>query len=173
MSIFDQFSEHLIRRTATHSSRRGIIAKMGKILVGAAVLTPVLPIDRISRYANAASASGKDDPGSCDYWKYCAVDGFLCSCCGGSSHECPPGTEPGNISWIGTCHNDKDGRNYLVSYNDCCGKTPCGHCQCNTNKGDRPGYAMGSHNDINWCMGNSNSTVYNCTVSIIVGVADD
>jgi methylamine dehydrogenase light chain len=33
-------------------------------------------------------ASGLDqDPGdqaSCDYWRYCAIDGFLCSCCGGT-----------------------------------------------------------------------------------------
>jgi hypothetical protein len=29
---------------------------------------------------------------------------------------------------------------------------------------------MGVHNDINWCMGNE-SSVYHCTVSIILGTA--
>ena len=25
----------------------------------------------------------------CDYWRYCAIDGFLCSCCGGSANPVP------------------------------------------------------------------------------------
>ena len=107
----------------------------------------------------------------CDYWRYCALDGFLCSCCGGSVSACPPGAEPSKVTWVGTCHNPKDGRSYLVSYNDCCGKTTCGRCLCNGNDGERPGYRMGVHNDINWCMANTQS-MYHCTVSVLVGVAD-
>lgn len=83
--------------------------------------------------------------------------------------SCPPGTTPSAVSWVGTCHNPADGRDYLVSYNDCCGKTTCGRCQCNTNTRERPGYRMGVHNDINWCMANQ-SSLYHCTVSIIVGL---
>jgi hypothetical protein len=30
---------------------------------------------------------------------------------------------------------------------------------------------MGIHNDINWCMANT-QTMYHCTVSVLVGVAD-
>ena len=82
MSKFDQYFESLTRRTAQKTSRRGFLARMGKVLVGGAVLTPVLPIDRIAKYAQAAEPKGSQDPKSCDYWKYCAVDGFLCSCCG-------------------------------------------------------------------------------------------
>jgi methylamine dehydrogenase light chain len=42
---------------------------------------------------------------------------------------------------------------------------------CNFNERERPGYKMGVHNDINWCMANTN-TMYHCTVSVIVGVAE-
>ena len=80
------------------------------------------------------------DPESCDYWRYCAIDGFLCSCCGGSPNSCPPGTEMSPITWIGTCQNPADGKSYVVSYNDCCGRTTCGQCLCQRNEGDRPIY---------------------------------
>jgi hypothetical protein len=30
---------------------------------------------------------------------------------------------------------------------------------------------MGVHNDVNWCMAND-SSIYHCTLSVIVGVAD-
>ena len=58
----------------------------------------------------------------------------------------------------------------LVSYNDCCGKVACGRYLCNFNERERPGYRMGVHNDINWCMANT-QTMYHCTVSAIVGTA--
>ena len=74
------------------------------------------------------------------------------------------------MSWIGTCLNPMDGRQYLVSYHDCCGKGACGNCLCNDNISERPGYRMGVHNDINWCMANT-SSMFHCTTSIIVGVA--
>ena len=74
------------------------------------------------------------------------------------------------MSWVGTCLNPKDNRQYLVSYNDCCGINSCGSCLCNNNERERPGYRLGVHNDINWCMGNTN-TMFHCTTSIIVGVA--
>ncbi len=89
----------------------------------------------------------------------------------GSVTACPPGAEPSKVTWVGTCHNAADGRDYIVSYNDCCGKTTCGRCLCNANVRERPGYRMGVHNDINWCMANTQS-MYHCTVSVIVGVAD-
>ena len=83
---------------------------------------------------------GRGDPLSCDYWRHCAIDGYLCGCCGGSVNSCPPGTEISPVSWIGTCTNPVDGNNYVISYNDCCGKSTCGRCFCNTNEGDKPVY---------------------------------
>lgn len=168
---FDRWAERASRALAQRSSRRGFLSAFGGALTGAALL-PLLPVLRGSQ-AVAAEPGGKAaaaDPNSCEYWKYCAIDGFLCGCCGGSSSSCPPGTQPSPITWIGTCHNPADGRDYIVSYNDCCGKTSCGSCFCNRNEGERPMYRLSLNNDVNWCMANDNPN-YHCSVSVILGVA--
>jgi len=162
----DGLAERGARQTAQRSSRRSMLAKLGTVMVGAMAL-PMLPFDR-SGHAHAAGKS--EDDQSCDYWRNCAIDGFLCTCCGGTVHACPPGAEVSKVTWVGTCSNPKDNKNYLVSYNDCCGKTACARCLCNYNDRERPGYRMGVHNDINWCMANK-ETMYHCTVSAIVGTA--
>ena len=100
--------------------------------MGGAAL-PLLPVAR-----GSAEPAPVDDATSCEYWRHCAIDGFLCACCGGSATACPPGTEMSPVTWIGTCRNPGDGRDYLISYNDCCGKGYCGRCFCNRNEGDRP-----------------------------------
>jgi len=175
MKWFDRFFETGARRVAQRSSRRSVLAGLGRVLIGSAFMLPVLPFDRVARASSGAGgatgAKPTDDPTQCDYWRYCGVDGFLCACCGGSASSCPPGTEPSKASWIGTCRNPRDGRDYIVNYQDCCGKTACGKCLCNTNVGERPGYRMPIHNDVNWCMAND-STSFHCTVSAVVGIAE-
>ena len=174
MKWLDDFFERSSRHAAQRVSRRSALAGIGRLLVGAAFVLPVLPFDRIARAA-AGGAGGKKkqaDIYQCDYWRYCGVDGFLCSCCGGTLSTCPPGTEASKVAWIGTCRNPQDGKDYLISYNDCCGKTACGRCLCNTNLGERPGYRMGLHNDINWCMANTNSTMFHCTTAVLIGLAE-
>jgi methylamine dehydrogenase light chain len=176
--FMDGFTERRARKVAQSVSRRSMLVGVSRTLVATAFALPVLPFDR-SAQAIAAEADkrelgkAKHQPTEtdCDYWRYCAVDGFLCSCCGGGQTSCPPGSTPSAVAWVGTCFNPADGKNYLVSYNDCCGKTTCGRCFCNTNSGDRPGYRLGVHNDVNWCMSNASSS-YHCTTSVIVGVAE-
>ena len=177
MRSIDHIFEKSTRALAQRTSRRSLLALIGQVLTGAALI-PLLPIDRSARAAEAPPAKGgkptkaaTDDPQSCDYWKYCAIDGFLCSCCGGSSNSCPPGTTPSPITWIGTCHNPGDARDYIVSYNDCCGKVSCGDCFCNRNQDEKPMYRLSRNNDVNWCMANSESN-YHCSVSVILGVAE-
>lgn len=173
MKWFDDFFERRARQVAQQTSRRSALLRMGRLLVGTAFVLPVLPFDRSPRAQHGAVDDGKHDPlddQRCEYWRYCSLDGHLCTCCGGTITSCPPGTEPSSVTWIGTCLNPEDGKHYLVSYNDCCGVASCGRCFCNENEGERPGYRMGVHNDINWCMGNE-SSVYHCTVSIILGQA--
>jgi len=189
MHPLDRLFEKSSRSLAQRTSRRSFVAVLGQVLTGT-ILLPLLPIDRVHRAeaANAPDSEGAppsreaktaaaaahkaaiDDPQSCEYWKYCAIDGFLCSCCGGSAISCPPGAPMSPISWIGTCHNPGDGRDYIVSYNDCCGKTSCGNCVCNRNEREKPVYRLSRNNDINWCMANNN-TNYHCTVSVILGPA--
>ncbi len=164
----DAATERQARRASMFHGRRTVLARVGQWLVGAGASSlPVLPFDRS---AQAAGAPKPDPDQTCEYWRNCAIDGFLCSCCGGSLTQCPPGSEMSKVTWIGTCRNPKDGKDYLISYYDCCGKTACGRCLCNNNERERPGYRLGVHNDINWCMA-STSSAYHCTVSAIVGVA--
>jgi methylamine dehydrogenase light chain len=170
MGSLDRLFEESSRQLARRTSRRSVLGTLGRLLTGAALL-PLLPIDRGSRAHAAEPAPKADSPESCQYWKYCAIDGYLCSCCGGSSTACPPGTAPSPISWVGTCHNPADGRDYMVSYNDCCGKTTCGTCDCTRSQGERPMYRPSRNNDLNWCMANADAN-YHCTVSVILGVAE-
>ena len=175
LNILDRLTERRVRAMASQHGRRSFVTRLGTALAGGAIL-PMLPFDRSGQFmgAQAAQPGGKLDntlnPTQCEYWRYCAFDGYLCTCCGGSLTQCPPGTEASTVSWVGTCLNPQDGRHYLVSYNDCCGKGSCGECLCNNNERERPGYRLGVHNDINWCMANT-SSMFHCTTSIIVGVA--
>src|ERR1700676_1172290 len=188
MYTLDRLFEKSSRSLAQRTSRRSFVAVLGQVCTGARLL-PLLPIDRVNRAEAASPESGAapppphkaaaaaahtaaaDDPQKCEDWKYCAIDGVLCSRCRGRSHTCPPGTAMSPIPWIGPCHNPSDGRDYMVSYNDCCGKTSCGNCECNRNEREKPLYRLSRNNDINWCMANSDSN-YHCSVSVILGLAE-
>jgi len=181
MNKLDKVLQDSTRALAQRTSRRGLLAGITGLMFGAAAV-PLLPIARASGSPEGGypgvgkQESGIDgdpgDPTSCDYWRYCAIDGYLCSCCGGAANACPPGTEMSPITWIGTCRNPIDDKHYIVSYNDCCGKTSCGRCLCNRNEGDKPTYRPQANNDINWCLG-TKSSVYTCSTAVIVGVATD
>lgn len=164
LKMLDGTMETGARQAARRHGRRSFLAQAGGLMLGTA-LVPVLPFDRRARAAETG-----EDP--CSYWRHCALDGNLCSTSGGSLTSCPPGSEASSVSWVGTCLNPEDNRNYLVSYNDCCGKAQVSNADfCFTSKGERPGYRMGLYNDINWCMANKN-TGYHCTVSVVVGLAE-
>ncbi len=169
MKLLDKLFERQSRSLAQHSSRRGLLKSLGGLLVGSAAI-PLLPVARASGAEAVTPPMEEGDPNSCDYWRYCAIDGFLCGCCGGSYNTCPPGTEMSPITWIGTCRNPVDGRNYVISYNDCCGKSSCGACLCQRDEGDRPPYRPDKTNDVNWCLGTS-SAVYHCSTAVVAGVA--
>jgi len=171
MIELDRWIEASARRLARRSSRRGFLGRVATALFGASAL-PLLPVARAAagEATRAPAAPEQGDATDCDYWRYCAIDGFLASCCGGSTTACPPGTEMSHVTWIGTCKNPVDGKDYIISYNDCCGNSYCGRCFCNRNEGDRPVYLTGKANEINWCMG-TETTAYSSTVAVVLGVA--
>ncbi len=176
MTRVDRWFDQVCRRVARRTSRRGFLGRLAAVTLGAGAL-PLLPVARPSRARSPAPGepdpgTPEGDPADCAYWRHCAIDGFLCSCCGGSQRSCPPGTEMSPITWIGTCRNPADGKDYVISYNDCCGKHICGQCFCHRNEGDRPIYSPARSNDINWCRGTSN-VVYHCSTAIVLGVATE
>ena len=156
------------RTLAKTVSRRGFVGRLGTLLIGTGAL-PLLPVIR-----DAAAESGipeTGDPQSCDYWRYCAFGGNLCTCCGGTHTSCPPGTELSPVTWVGTCRNPADDKHYLISYNDCCGKVPCGRCYCHRTEGDKPIYYPSKSNNILWCFG-TDSHSYHCTVALVLSETD-
>ena len=173
MSRLDQWFEGITRESARRTSRRSWVSRLGAVLVGGAAV-PLLPVARAAERAASPDgiAGAEGDPTRCEYWRHCAIDGFLCTCCGGSHTACPPGTQMSPVTWIGTCKNPKDGQDYIISYNDCCGKTFCGRCLCNRNEGERPIYHWYRSNDLNWCGGSAVQT-YNCSTALVVRVADE
>ena len=177
MNPIDQLIEQGVRGFAKRTSRRGVLEKIGALVAGAAFTMPLLPVARGDEESGEGNGgdSGIDetgDPLSCDYWRYCAIDGFLCGCCGGSHDACPPGSQMSRVTWIGTCENPADGKSYIISYNDCCGKSSCGNCRCNRNERDRPIYRSPTANDINWCL-DTDSAIYHCTTARLIGLALD
>ncbi|ACI49838.1 methylamine dehydrogenase light chain [Gluconacetobacter diazotrophicus PA1 5] len=179
---FDRLTERLARYLAGRSSRRGALARLGG-WAASVPLFPLLPVWRgDARAADApaapsaapspfaAKAQAKDDT-KCDYWRYCAIDGNLCTTCGGGVHSCPPGTHPSPTSWIGTCFNPQDRRSYLIAYRDCCGQDACNEQNCLGTDGDLPTYRPQANNDIIWCFG-TGSLLYNCSTAAIVGTAE-
>jgi len=179
MKGLDAFFERQARQVARRTGRRSFLAGLGGALVGVATL-PLLPVARAAAEGSRARVpvpnedieGPKGDPKSCDYWRHCAIDGSACACCGGSAIACPPGTEVSPVTWVGTCRNPSDGKDYLISYNDCCGRQICARCNCNRNEGERPEYHWYRNNDINWCAGAS-SQVYNCSIAVVIGQATE
>ena len=172
----DDAVERLSRVLAQRVSRRSALARIGAWAMAGAAL-PLLPVAR----AGAAGATGRDgdfaskaqttDDTACDYWRYCGIDGSLCTCCGGTPSSCPPGSVASPSSWIGSCHNPDDGKTYLVAYRDCCGKDSCGRCSCLNVEGESPAYRPQLNSDIIWCFGAENMT-YHCSAAAIVGQVD-
>ena len=169
----DRLVERAVRQLARRTSRRSFLTRVGTLLVGTAAL-PLLPVaralDRTPAPDDTRLTGEVGDPKQCGYWRHCAIDGFLCGCCGGSQSACPPGTEMSPITWIGTCRNPADGRDYVVSYNDCCGSTLCMRCQCLRTEGEKPPYVLYKSNSLLWCFGTKSRAVH-CSVAVVLGQA--
>ncbi len=181
-SAIDRLFERMARATAQRTSRRSFLAQLGAWAAGAGAL-PLLPVARAAPAAAAnappreelasvfARNAQTNDPTQCNYWRYCASDGYLCACCGGGPSTCPPGTSPSPTSWIGSCINPDDGKTYLIAYRDCCGQDSCGRCSCLGQEGDMPSYRPQLNSDIVWCLG-APSMVYHCSSAGLVGLAE-
>jgi methylamine dehydrogenase light chain len=130
MQWLDDFFERKTREVAQLTSRRTALLKVGKLLSGARLLLPILPCDRQPQAApsghggdlpvgpHGSGGGSPDNETTCACWRYCALDGFLCTCCGGLTTEGPAGTEVPKVTWDGNCQDPNDSQAYLISYND-------------------------------------------------------
>ena len=69
MRKLDQLCERSARSLAQRTSRRSLLASLGQLLTGAALL-PLLPMDRAGRARAAEAKPRADSPEDCQYWKY-------------------------------------------------------------------------------------------------------
>ncbi|MDE0005287.1 MAG: methylamine dehydrogenase (amicyanin) light chain [Rhodospirillaceae bacterium] len=171
LRLLDACTDRVTRDLARRSSRRAFVSKLGTWLLGGTLAPLLLPVARIRAQTDSGELRETGDPRSCDYWRYCAQGGPLCSCCGGTFDQCPPGTVRSNMAWIGTCQNPADGKQYLIAYNDCCGKSVCQRCSCFRFENEMPVYRAGQANDVHWCQANASAAVA-CTLAIVVGPAE-
>jgi methylamine dehydrogenase light chain len=168
--VFVNVSRFLARRT----SRRSFLARVGMSFVGGFLL-PLLPLDRRGAPGTAQAApfvntaQTKDDT-KCNYWRYCAIGGSMCTCCGGTVDSCPPGTFTPPTGWVGSCVNPDDHETYLVMYRDCCGKENCSRCGCGSSEGEMPIYRPQLSGLVLWCLGTEQMS-YHCSHAKIVGKA--
>ena len=83
MRYLDKIGERAIRRLARQTSRRSFLSRLGAVVV-AAPLFPLLPVQRAAaqkapKPSDFGSMAQAKDPEKCNYWRYCAIDGFLCT----------------------------------------------------------------------------------------------
>jgi methylamine dehydrogenase light chain len=177
--VVDRIIERLARNLAGGLSRRSLLARLGAALVVAPSF-PLLPINRASAADSDSSAQAKTafaraaqatDENQCNYWRYCAIDGALCSCCGGGVHTCPPGTQPSPTSWVGSCVHPNSGKTFLIAYHDCCGTVACNQCNCASGDRATQSYRPQTNGDILWCFGLSGMQ-YHCSTAVLVGEAN-
>jgi methylamine dehydrogenase light chain len=97
MSWIDTALERSARRAARRISRRSFLRGWARRWSArrraAARLRSRAEEGRAQeRRRRTTRALGAQADRRAQYW-HCAIDGFLCSCCGGSQTGCPPGTQ--------------------------------------------------------------------------------
>ena len=153
-SQFDLTTSRLLDNVAQRFSRRGVLARLGKLALGAlgVSLLPNLPLDR--------TFVAEAQTGGCTDWRLCGIYGYVCqSCCNGtgSMTSCPSCTTRGSF-WSSCCETLDGCSSKTVSYYDCCGGTDtetanCRGSHCLNNPEAQPA----------WCT----SGAYRCTIAVV------
>ena len=141
MKWLDAFSENSARALARRTSRRSVLAGLGSMLLGAGMV-PLLPVARGAETKPGGAAPRHGAPARRSRRPLLRVLAALrdrrlsVRMLRRIAVDVPARHRHVAITWIGTCHNPGDSKDYVISYNDCCGKGSCGRCFCNRNEGD-------------------------------------
>lgn len=147
-------------KLATRASRRGFLARVGKValvLATGSVASPILPVNRMVEHVAASP--------NCYDGVNCGMQGHPCDCCGGSQYSCPSGTNQGT-SWYACCYVAGC---QLISYTDCCYTAQ--YC-CSTPAAPNgqpaccPNCSYCGSGGMSWCGG---YTCYKCTMALYAG----
>lgn len=152
----DTAAGKLVDEFAQRISRRGVLARAGKIALGllGVSLAPNLPLDRIFKV---------EAQSSCTAASLCGIYGWLCNtgspdCCSGgiAANGCPSCTTRGSF-WSKCCPVGCETGEF-VEYWDCCGPSPlAGGCRGMRCENNTPQPV--------WCDGD----VYRCTIVLFSG----
>lgn len=173
------------RRMSETTSRRSLLSLLGRWAIGTAGVAVIgsLPVTRALAAGGETNTASNGtelfpafdktgDSSTCDYWRWCNMDGTPCtSCAGGGMTTCSPGSKPGAEFWVGCCTNPDDGKTYLIAYYDCCGAQGCSNTFCGQPDNQAIMYnpVSGSFDqEIIWCVSDESQS-YTCTMAPIIG----
>lgn len=157
-SRFDAAAGRLLDGFAQRISRRGILARVGKVALGlmGVTLAPSLPLNRIFQV---------EAQSSCLAQSLCGIYGRLCNtgsstCCHGGTGPsgCPSCTTKGPYAWSKCCAIGCAGS--YVEYWDCCGGTEAEAAGCTG------AFCERNTPQPEWCSGGT----YRCTLVIVTSV---
>jgi hypothetical protein len=144
--MVDTFVAERLTAFSQRTGRRGFLARVGKIALGAlgfTIATELLPSDRRTPVGAGHTCS---DP------RYCGLWGRFCTCCNGRQdvNFCPANTTWFNF-WAYCCHHPNQSTCHVTYYWDCCGSFACNCNFCTNNQRQQQIWGCDQHGLIYTC----------------------
>jgi len=107
---------------------------------------------QMSAGAQPTPTPNPNDDLTCDYWKYWRSTATCVRAAAAVLTTARPARRPRPPRGLYVRH-PADGKDYIVSYRDCCGKPRAGDCLCTNTVGEMPLYRTQLDSDLIWCFG--------------------